>query len=361
MLDSADTHIDTRFFQTSVWRAIWRIGLAYWSLFLVFNTVWWGMAGMDQLEAFPGKLVMVAFCIVVTLGMTWLLYRLRTLSFFYQAFICVLLAGVATPVFNALDHLIHLVSVYPEPVPIDLVYLGYSTIEFMALFFGWCCLSVALLYSFEVRDRERLLAVAREEALAAQMRALHYQVSPHFLFNTLNSVAGLIEEGATIRAGKMVLSLSTFLRTTLTLDPVQDVRLVDELALQEEYLQIERERFSDRMELAVDVPSDLGEALVPSLILQPLVENAMKHGVGATLGTVKILIHAARDAERLIVTIENDMPTEPLPGRTPGAGIGLQNVKDRIRARFGDQGLCSFGQVRPGRYRASINLPWIVS
>ncbi|MBN9548818.1 MAG: histidine kinase, partial [Alphaproteobacteria bacterium] len=220
------------------------------------------------------------------------------------------------------------------------------------------CLFVALLYYFEVRDRERRLAAVREEALSAQMRALRYQVNPHFLFNTLNSIAGLIEEGSATRAERMVLSLSTFLRTTLSLDPMHDVPLADEISLQEEYLEIERERFSDRMAFSIDMPADVHGALVPSLILQPLIENAIKHGVGATAGKVEIALRAQRDADRLRVTIENDMPVGSNGKKPDGMGVGLRNVAERLHARFQGDGLFWSGPIAPGRYRASIDLPW---
>jgi len=228
-----------------------------------------------------------------------------------------------------------------------------------AMFFGWSSAFLTLLYSFDVRDRERQLAAVREEALSAQMKALRYQVNPHFLFNTLNSIAGLIEENAATRAQRMVLSLSTFMRTTLTLDPMQDVPLADEIALQQEYLAVEHERFSDRMTFSIDVPEEVQGALVPSLILQPLIENALKHGVGATSGPVEITLKANREDDHLHITIENDMPLgDPEENRRPGAGVGLQNVSERLRVRFQGNGQLSTGIAAPGRYRAVIDLPW---
>ena len=227
-----------------------------------------------------------------------------------------------------------------------------------AVYFGWASAFLTLLFSFDVRDRERRLAVVREEALSAQMRALRYQVNPHFLFNTLNSVAGLIEEGSAKRAERMVLSLSTFLRTTLTLDPFDDVSLSDELMLQEEYLEIEHQRFSDRMVFHIDMPDDVRHALVPSLILQPLIENAIKHGVGAMVGKVGITLSARRDADRLQVVVENDMPLEVTGPKPAGMGVGLKNVAERLRTRFQDDGQFSAGPAAPGIYRVALDMPW---
>jgi len=296
---------------------------------------------------------------LMTYVMSILLFRSRNLSFMQKAFLCFLMTAVAAPVYTAIDFLNYTICQYPKPVSFDPVYSGYTLIEGASMLFGWSCLFIALLYNFEVRERERRLAAVREEALTAQMRALRYQVNPHFLFNTLNSIAGLIEEGASARAERMILSLSTFLRTTLSLDPMHDVPLEDELTLQEEYLAIERERFSDRMVFSIEMSEEARGALVPSLILQPLIENAIKHGVGAATGRVEISLKAHRNADRLQVTVENDMPhSDGESFRPPGMGVGLRNVAERVHARFRGNGRFSSGPVAPGRYRAVIDLPW---
>jgi len=345
-------------FGTSLRRATLRLSLIYWSVMFVADTILGHFIGIDPVESAPLKFVLFGASAGMTYLMGLLLFRLRSLPFTWKALLCFLMTAVAAPIFVTVDFFNYVLCQYPRPVTFDPVYSGYMLIEGASMLFGWSCLFVALLYSFEVRDRERRLAAVREEALSAHMRALRYQVNPHFLFNTLNSIAGLIEEGAATRAERMVLSLSTFLRTTLSLDPMHDVPLADELALQEEYLEIERERFSDRMTFTIDMPDEIGRALVPSLILQPLIENAVKHGVSATAGKVEIALSARRNADRLHVTIENDMPREHDGGKAGGMGVGLRNVADRLRARFQGDGRFSSGPVAPGRYRASIDLPW---
>jgi len=247
----------------------------------------------------------------------------------------------------------------PPPEPGSLDNFGGLVVISWGFLFGWSCQFVALLFAFELNDRKVRLAAIREEALGAQMRALRYQVNPHFLFNTLNSIAGLIEEGAATQAERMVLSLSTFLRTTLALDPFHDVPLADEIALQEEYLGIERERFSDRMSFSIAMDPNAAEALVPSLILQPLIENALKHGVGMTRGRVEISLTARRDQDRLCIAIENDIPQdEAITERPPGVGVGLKNVADRLRARFPDDYSMQTGPVAGNRFMVSLELPW---
>lgn len=344
-------------------RATLRLSLFYWASMFIADSVLGYFIGIDPIESAPLKLVLFGAGALMTYAMSLLLFRLRRLSLPQKALICFLMTAVGAPIFAAVDYFNYVLCQLPNPVEFDPAYSGYMLIEGASMLFGWSCLFIALLYSFEVRERERRLAAIREEALTTQMRALRYQVNPHFLFNTLNSIGGLIEEGAASRAERMVLALSTFMRNTLSLDPMHDVPLADELALQMEYLDIERERFSDRMVFRIDaMDDDVRAALVPSLILQPLIENAIKHGVGATSGAVEIHLRAHREAGRLHIVLENDMPLEPAatsPFR--GMGIGLRNVAERLRVRFQEEAGFASGPVVPGRYRAAIDLPWTLA
>ena len=345
----------------AVRRAALRLSLLYWACMFVADSILGWFIHIDPIESAPLKFVLFGASALMTYAMSALLFRLRGLSFTRKALLCFGMTAVAAPVFTAIDFFNYMLCQYPTPVKFDPTYSGYTLLEGASMLFGWSCLFTALLYNFEVRDRERRLAAVREEALTAQMRALRYQVNPHFLFNTLNSIAGLIEEGSATQAERMVLSLSTFLRTTLALDPMHDVPLADEIALQAEYLEIERERFSDRMAFSIDMPKDVRGALVPSLILQPLVENAIKHGVGVSLAHTRIRISARRRDGRLWLAVENDLHASA-PDHVPaGFGIGLRNVAERIRVRFGEAGGLRVDTGGGAHFRAEIELPWRVA
>lgn len=346
-------------FGTSLGGATFRLSIVYWTVVFLSSSVLWGFVGTDPFDSAMGKLVHYTLAALMTFGITAILFRLRALSLVWKAVLCFELALVAAPIYVLIDLAIYAICTYPTPIVFSWTDTAYNLVYGTSLFFGWSCLFMSLQYSFEVRDQERRLAAAREEALSAQMRALRYQVNPHFLFNTLNSMAGLIEEGATDKARDMVLSLSSFLRTTLELDPLQDVPLKDEIALQRGYLDIERNRFSDRMTVNISMAPDVSDALVPSLILQPLVENAVKHGVGRRPGDVEIRISASGDADNLSLVVENDMVHghDASEAAVEGMGIGLKNVAERIAARFPGAASCVGSIVSPGRYRATLTMP----
>lgn len=335
-----------------------KLAALFWLSVLITDSILWGVAGTDPVGSAIGKLVLNSFGALLTIVITALLFRFRRTNLLAKAALAFAFSLIAAPIYSLFDYAVHQWWVWPVVLEFRMTNFGYTMVSSAAMFFGWSCLYVSLIYSFEVRDRERSLAAAREEALAAQMRALRYQVNPHFLFNTLNSIAGLMEEGATARAERMVLSLSAFLRATLALDPMHDVPLADELTLQEDYLDIELERFSDRMSYAINVPDDARRALVPTLILQPLIENAVKHGVGRSSEPIGIRIVARRDAERLSILIENDVQRGDGVISPEGFGIGLRNVADRIRTRFGSEGSLTTAMSDGDVFLVRVELPW---
>ncbi len=336
-----------------------KLAALFWFCVFITDSFLWGLAGVDPVKSALGKLITNSFGVGLTLIVTALLFMLRRASIFVKVTVIFAFSVFAAAILSGIDILVYIWFVQPANWSFDQVVFGHTMISSTGMFFGWSCLYVALLYSFDVRDRERSLALAREEALSAQMRALRYQINPHFLFNTLNSAMGLVEEGATARAQRMMVSLSTFLRQTLELDPLKDVTLAAELELQEDYLEIERERFPDRMRFTIDVDEAALQALVPNLLLQPLVENAVKHGVEPCTGEVGIRITAWRDGKQLAIRVENDLCSIDEASSRPGSRIGLRNVAERLAARFGTRS--SFEtKLTPALFRAEIKLPWSV-
>jgi hypothetical protein len=226
------------------------------------------------------------------------------------------------------------------------------------LMLAWCSLYLAMLAGEQARSAERREGAFRRAAKAAELRSLRYQVNPHFLFNTLNSLSALVLTGKTERAEAMIQMISNFYRHSLADDPTSDVSLADEFELQKLYLDIEAVRFPDRLIAKYDLPEELAGAEVPGMILQPLVENSVKHAVAPSSGKVTITLAASDEYGRLAITVSNDGKASGPASH--GHGIGLTNVRERIEARFGDQASIVSGPNETG-YATVIRIPLVTN
>jgi hypothetical protein len=235
-------------------------------------------------------------------------------------------------------------------------------VTWLFFFIGWSAFYIANQAQRAALGAQRRLADAESAAQAAQVRALRYQVNPHFLFNTLNSLSSLVMTGRSDRAETMLLALSTFFRTSLSLDPSADVSLAEEIDLQRLYLDIEMARFPDRLNVEIEVPGDLQHARLPALLLQPIVENAIKYGVSKSRKAVLIRIEARKlDNNRMTLEISNRLKhggKDALPAAThEGTGLGLSNVCQRLEARWGSNASCRYGPMTGGGYKVSLTMP----
>jgi hypothetical protein len=183
--------------------------------------------------------------------------------------------------------------------------------------------------------RDRQLAEARESAQQAQLTALRYQLNPHFLFNTLNSISSLIVTRRNEEAEEMTEKLSGFLRTSLAFDPSELVAVDEELSLVEEYLDIETVRFGQKLRIELDCEPAAGRQRIPGFLVQPLVENAVKHGVAPSRGLVTLRISARIVANELRIRVANDLVDISDEEKAVGAGVGLDNVRRRLETVYG--------------------------
>ena len=237
-----------------------------------------------------------------------------------------------------------------------------AMVVWLFFFVAWSAYYLAREAQAQVLTAQRRAAEAESAAQAAQLQALRYQINPHFLFNTLNSLSSLVMTGRTDRAEAMLLALSTFFRTSLSLDPAANVTLAEEIDLQRLYLDIEKARFPDRLHVEIDVPQELAKARLPALLLQPIVENAIKYGVSKSRKAVVLRIEARHlDDHRMVLEVSNRLKNggrEELPAAThEGTGLGLANVCQRLDARFGSRASCRFGSMTAGGFKVSITMP----
>ncbi|QAY75844.1 sensor histidine kinase [Sphingosinicella sp. BN140058] len=241
-------------------------------------------------------------------------------------------------------------AVSPQrPVPFAL----RATNNFVALVWQFALLGAAFTVieaNNLARDRERELALARElaskadaAASAARLAALRYQLNPHFLFNTLNAISSLIVTRDYEPADAMLGKLSEFLRATLAAAPEGVISLEDELATLQHYLEIESVRFGERLEVAFVCPAALNDALVPSFVLQPLVENAVKYGVAPSAEPVSVRVEATADGDTLVIVVEDDAVAADTPPK-PGTGLGIANIRQRLHTLYGGDATLETGR-----------------
>ena len=231
-----------------------------------------------------------------------------------------------------------------------------TSLNGLFFFVGWCALYLALNHASRTRSLETAAARLQAVAQAAELRALRYQINPHFLFNTLNSLSSLVLSGDNPAAERMIGGLAAFLRTSLAEDISQDVTLAEEIDLQKLYLYIETQRFRERVRVSINLPPPLASARVPGLILQPLVENAIKHGVAKLRRPVTIRIAATDLGERMRLSVDDDGPGAPMMSPS---GLGLANVRDRIAARFGSDGEMNWMAGASGGFSVELIIPLI--
>ena len=221
---------------------------------------------------------------------------------------------------------------------------------------AWASLYVALGYAREVREAERKASRFAKAAQDAELRSLRYQVNPHFLFNTLNSLSSLVITGKPQAAEAMIQNLSNFYRTSLSSDPLEDVTLAEEVELQRLYLEIEKIRFPERLRPSISIPPELMNQHVPALILQPLVENAIRYGVSRADRPVNVQIVAEKANDMMVIKVIDD-GEQMGAANNKGSGIGLANVRDRLEARYLSTASLETGMKDGGGFVATLTLP----
>lgn len=244
-----------------------------------------------------------------------------------------------------------------EPMP----WYGYldGTISAFWVMLAWSALYVGIKYYLLMQEEKQRGLAAMAMAHEAQLKMLRYQLNPHFLFNTLNAISTLILEQETRQANDMVTRLSRFLRYSLDNNPKLKVTVAEEIKALQLYLDIEKVRFGDRLQLYFDVAPEASNALMPSLLLQPLVENAIKYAIASSLEGGSIAVSAWVSGDELLLSVADDGPGLDLRnGRAPrGGGVGITNSRERLRALYGEAQSFRLSTTEPHGLTISIRLP----
>ena len=238
-------------------------------------------------------------------------------------------------------------------------YLVVDLMTYCAVVGAWYMLD------FARRTREREVTALQLEARAAvlesqmteaRLDALRMELNPHFLFNALNAIAGLVRRGDNPAAVEMLARLGDLLRLTLERQLAHEVPLARELELLDLYLEIERARFPDRLIVAIDVPPQVRTAIVPTFILQPIVENAIRHGIAPFSEPGTVRISASRDGDQLTLEVADSGPG--FPSSRPGAGVGLANTHARLRQLYNGTASLATRNAEAGGAVVTARLPW---
>jgi signal transduction histidine kinase len=228
--------------------------------------------------------------------------------------------------------------------------------------FQWYLLLVGAAYTVDyyrrLRDREVHAARLDESLAAARLEALKMQIQPHFLFNTLNTISELVHEDPDA-AERMIVRLADLLRLTVDNAQTHEVTLAQEVEFLDAYLEIQRTRFQDRLRVEVSVGPGTARARVPNLVLQPLVENAIRHGAASLGGLGRISVKSERRGERLRMEVHDNGPG-PHPDPRPGGrqGVGVRNTRERLAQMYGQGGRLELTHCPVGGTVAAVEIPF---
>jgi len=208
-----------------------------------------------------------------------------------------------------------------------------------------------------MKSRELQLARAEGQLAEARLQALNAQIRPHFLFNTLHTIGQLWRSGRSDDADAVLDHLGALFHKVSSSTSRFEVPLAEELELVRDYLAIEEVRFRDRLRPLVDAPADALDCLVPPLILQPLVENAVRHGISAVSTAGVLEVSASRQGSRLRLTVRDDGPGISVASKSPGTGTGLRNTRERLAQLYGERGLMSIADAPGGGTIVTVDIP----
>lgn len=240
-----------------------------------------------------------------------------------------------------------------------LLYAAKNFVIGVLVYGGLVSLSHGFEYYRRYKERELKATQLTAQLSKAELEVLKMQLQPHFLFNTLHAISALVRSDPEA-ADRIITRLGDLLRMSLTSNGAQEVALRQELEFVEKYADIQRTRFRDRLSIRLEADPDALDAMVPSLILQPLVENSIRHGVERREEAAVIEVRARRQGDRLILTVVDDGPGFPDDVLTPvpGRGLGLSNTRARLWALYGEAGKLAVGTAPKGGAVVTLDLPF---
>ena len=337
-------------------RAFWVLQSTGWTGYFMLRVLS-GVANSMGLMFIVHVLLLTATGYSLTLLMATLYRRLIAMPALWTAILSLATVVVASSAFSFIETWSLATFINPEAKPAGLQFFGAIILDFSilaawsAMYYG---INYYLLLEEEIDQRSQL----ESQASSAQLAMLRYQLNPHFLFNTLNSISTLVLLKQTERANAMLARLSSFLRYTLANEPTAQVTLAQEVETLKLYLEIEKMRFEDRLRPHFRIDAETIGARLPSLLLQPLVENAIKYAVTPSEGGADIWITASRQGRAVRIEVADSGPGDGAGlVSSQSTGVGLANIQDRLAQAYGPAHGFSSGPNEQGGFSVVLELP----
>ncbi|WCT74371.1 histidine kinase [Sphingomonas naphthae] len=344
-------------------RAFWILQSVGWAGYFVLRSLGGIANSMGFLFIVPTALT-TATGYSLTLLMSAMYRKLFKMSPAITWSCSIIVTVLASATFSTIETWAQFTFYRQGAAPEGIQYFSAILLDF-ALLAAWSALYYGInfyLLAEEQADRMQALEV---QAASAQLAMLRYQINPHFLFNTLNSISTLVLLKQTDRANAMLSRLSSFLRYTLVNEPTGSVTLAQEVETLKLYLDIEKMRFEERLRTIFEIDPRVSTARLPSLLLQPLVENAIKYAVtpkedGADIAVEARLLGGGYEAARVVITVSDTGPglNDAVPRPTSSTGVGLPNIRDRLAQAYGADQRFDAQARAEGGFVVTIEIPF---
>jgi sensor histidine kinase YesM len=339
-------------------RAFWILQSAGWAGYFFLRTLS-GIANNFGFSLVIHITLLTATGYSITLLMASAYRRLIKMRPIITWVTSIVLIVTASAAFSAIETWSHATFVRPGITPEGLQFFG-SIVLTLTLLVAWSALYYSINYYLLLEEQSDRLLRLEHQASSAQLAMLRYQLNPHFLFNTLNSISTLVLLKQTDRANAMLSRLSSFLRYTLVNEPTGAVTVAQEVETLKLYLEIEKMRFEDRLRPRFDIDPNVARARLPSLLLQPLVENAIKYAVTPQEEGADIEVSARLNIDRVMLTVRDTGPgaEDHWVKAQQSTGVGLANIRDRLAQAYGADHRFETESNIKGGFRVTIEIPY---
>ena len=338
-------------------RAFWTLQSAGWSGYFLLRALGGIANAMGWLFVVPTALdTATGYSLTLLMSAAYRrLFRANPAVTWSISIVIVLLASAA---FSSIETWAHATFYRTGPMPAGLQLLSAILLDF-SLLAAWSALYYGIKYYLLAEEQREQLLRLESQASSAQLAMLRYQLNPHFLFNTLNSISTLVLLKQTERANAMLSRLSSFLRYTLVNEPESEVTIAQEIETLKLYLDIEKMRFEDRLRPSFDIDPAAADAILPSLLLQPLVENGVKYGVTPMEEGADIAVAVARVGNRVQIKVSDTGPGEAVASvdGVSSTGVGLTNIRDRLTQAYGNDHRFDT-EAGPDGFAVTIDIPF---